>query len=322
MENGGALKNLFQKLTGGTASRKEQQLIAQWLDQLDGGEEMDKQALEAWEIRSMAELRAAIKPKLASRQPTRKLVWMGAVAAVLLAVLGIWSFRLHLYHPSVDKLPAVDYVELRTGAGQRKLVTLSDGSRIWLGNASSVRYPKGFQQDRRDVFLEGQAFFEVAPDSTKPFWVHTNGLDIQVLGTSFDVKNYEGEVIKTVTVATGKVLVQPQHAGKEWTLGKGDQIICHATANQYRVQPADLTVALAWKNGELIFRDTPLEEIATQLQRWYGADINIVSRSLLKRRLSLSVKDEPLQRVLNMLAVAGAFRFDIQGRKVEIWNEE
>ncbi|GGG82149.1 anti-sigma factor [Parapedobacter pyrenivorans] len=313
------LKERYQKILGGTASTMEQELIARWLKQLDIGEAMDKKALAEWQERSMTELQERAKPPVLVRSRTRKFIWLAGAAAVLLLGM-VWLVKPYRDYSarSAQQVPA--YIEHSTAAGQRKMLTLADGSRVWLGNASKIRYPENFQPDKRRIFLEGQAFFEVKPDSTRPFFVYTSGLDVKVLGTSFDVKHYPADAEPAVTVASGIVSVKPVHEGRGWMLEKGEQLTYRLLDKTATVEEVDLRVALSWKDGELIFRETPLEAIAVRLERWYGVEIQIASPSLQTKQMSLSVKNEPLQTVFGMLSEAGDFNFDIQKRKVTVWK--
>ncbi|MBK1438875.1 DUF4974 domain-containing protein [Parapedobacter sp. ISTM3] len=317
MKDNSKLEVLYQKVMEGTASPDEQALVVKWLDQLDAGEGMDKQTVDEWQERSMSELRKVTQPPMLGRSRKVKFVWAASAAAVLVCVFTFWLSRPH--RPADQaQVQEVTYMTHSTTAGQRKLLTLADGSRVWLGNVSTIRYPRNFQSDRRELFLEGQAFFEVRPDSTKPFLVHTTGLDIKVLGTSFNIKSYQGETEQAVTVATGKVSVNAVHDSLGWMLEKGEQVIYHAVDKTGVKQMTDASLAISWKNGELIFRNEPLKGIARQLERWYGVTIEIASPSIANKQLSLSIKDEPLQRVLKMLSLAGDFHADINGSHVKI----
>src|SRR5690606_5252260 len=108
------------------------------------------------------------------------------------------------------------------------------------------------------------------------------------------------------------------HSQQAWALEKGQQVMYYPATKSGDLKAADLSVALSWKDGELIFRDKPLEEIRIQLERWYGVDIRITSDLLKNRKLSLSVKNEPLETVLKMLAIAGEFHFEIDEKTVNI----
>lgn len=307
-------------MLGGAASPTEQELMVRWLNQLDIGGAMNKQALAEWQERSMAELQEGVKPSAPIRLRTRRFAWIVSAAAVLLFAIIAWLMGPYNNHSSGEVQHVNTYVEHSTAAGQRKLLTLADGSRVWLGNTSKIRYPENFQRHKREIFLDGQAFFEVKPDSTKPFFVHTGELDIKVLGTSFDVKHYPADAERTVTVATGKVWVKPIHDRQEWMLEKGERVSYRPAEKTGTTEEVDLSVVLSWRVGELIFRETPLEAIAVQLERWYGVEIEVGTHSLQTKQMSLSVKNEPLQTVLKMLSEAGNFKYKIQERNVKIWK--
>lgn len=318
MKNDKTVKQLYQKMLDGTASPEEQELLVRWLNQLEIGRPVSQQETDERQEQAVVNLLRMTGPAAVVKW-TRKAAWPAAAAAILLVAATAWLLRPAAPTRIIEEVQqTVVYTVHTATAGQRKLLTLSDGSRVWLGNASTIRYPKDFQTDTREVVLEGHAFFEVTPDAERPFYVHTDELTIRVLGTSFDVKHYPGDAERTVTVASGKVSVAPAHSQQAWALEKGQQVMYYPATKSGDLKAADLSVALSWKDGELIFRDKPLEEIRIQLERWYGVDIRITSDLLKNRKLSLSVKNEPLETVLKMLAIAGEFHFEIDEKTVNI----
>lgn len=306
----------------GVETPEEKESIAQWLDQLNMSEPMEQQELNEWTQRSKEELQKMIKSPSSSQSWTKNATWIASAAAILLFVSVALLMWFDNRQPAEKEQPTTIYAEYSTRSGQRKLLTLSDGSQIWLGNASKIRYPKDFQKDKREIFLEGQAFFDVSHDSTRPFYVHVGELDVKVLGTSFDVENYTADGEQTITVASGKVLVQPLHNDQQWILEKGGQVVYSLADKKGVKREVDLAVILGRKNGELVFRNETLATIVVQLERWYDVEIDLVSPVLKDKRLSLSVKDEALERVLSMLSVAGDFRFEIQGKKVTLYKRK
>lgn len=324
MEDDRKLQELYQKVLNGTASPDEQALVARWLDRLQLNENLDRMTLDNWRKRSMNEFRKSVlnpSPTTPTRHWKRNYLQISVAAAVLLALAATAYLSRGVYSSADKPKQELAYTSHETTAGQRKLLTLADGSRVWLGNVSSVRYPKNFQTGKREVLLKGQAFFEIVPDATRPFLVRTDELDIRVLGTSFDVKSYPGDHEQTITVASGKVAVQPVQNKQQWIVESGQQVVYETATKSGGKRVADLAVMLAWKGGELVFKEQSLREIAIQLERWYGVEIEISSLSLGNKKLSLSVKDEPLEKVLNMLAMAGGFRIDMNGKHIKIVNK-
>lgn len=306
----------------GVETLEEKGLIARWLEQLRVSDLAEQRDLDKWTQRSKQELQKMITPPSTAKRPAKNVAWIASAAAILLFVstgLLIWFYN---NQPAKKNLQPLVYNEYRTVAGQRKLLVLSDGSRIWLGNASKIRYPKDFQNNKRDVFLDGQAFFEVSPDAERPFHVHVGELDVKVLGTSFDVENYVTDKEQMITVVSGKVSVQAKHKNNQyWILENRGQVVYNPIEKRGYKREVDVADVVSRRNGELVLNNEALKSIAVELERWYGVEIEVVSPALNSKRLSLSVKDDPLQRVLNMLSIAGDFRFEIQGKHIKLYKE-
>lgn len=144
---------------------------------------------------------------------------------------------------------------------------LSDGTLVWINSMSKLRFPVNFSGAERKVFLEGEAYFEVAHNPDKPFVVSTEGTDIKVLGTHFNVDSYTS-VVRT-TLVEGSVSVD--NGKRQVQLRPGEY--ARSSQESIRLGQADLEYSLAWKNDEFLFKDDDIVTIATQLSRWYGVDI-------------------------------------------------
>lgn len=318
------LRELYQKLIDGSGTPEEKEQMVRWLDQLDLSGEIDPQILDEWQQRSLIEFQRAINPPVRRIGGAIKYPWAAVVAVCLLAIVAL-LVQLGQYRSARKEQQVVTYIEQSTAVGQRKLITLADGSRVWLANSSQIRYPRELRGNERKIYLEGQAFFEVTPDSTRSFIVQTSELHVKVLGTSFEVRHYADDEERAITVASGKVSVMLVDNGRDmadgeaWVLEQGQQVVYHPLDGTWIRQNADLSEELAWRDGQLVLRDKALGEILRQLERWYDVKFEVASGPLKDKRLTMSVKDEPLHKVLTMLSVAGNFRFEITGRQVKIW---
>ena len=236
-----------------------------------------------------------------------------AAAAVIFIVTGVLFLTLR---PKTDK--QIVYSEYFTLAGQRKMITLTDGSTITLNNLSKISIPENFS-DIREVSIDGEAFFNVVHDPKKPFIVRAGKLKVQVLGTSFDVRHYRSDQMIAVVVTTGKVGVMAKGRKEAWMLTPGKQLIYNSSTENTTeniITPSDYT---GWQKGELVFNDDKMEDICKSLERWYGVKITIRTASLKGKRISLKQNNETLNTVLSMLGKAGNYQFKIQGKNVQIW---
>ena len=162
------------------------------------------------------------------------------------------------------------YNTLKTSRGQMYPVTLSDGSSVWLNSSSSIRFPVAFTEQERRVEITGEAYFEVAHNDRKPFKVLVNGMEVQVVGTVFNINSYEDEGAMRTTLLKGAVKVK-----------KGDQQVMIKPGEQAQVDDktikvktdANISKEVAWKNGLFFFANDKLKNIMPQIARWYDVDV-------------------------------------------------
>ena len=173
---------------------------------------------------------------------------------------------------------AVVYNQISTPRGGQYQLVLPDGSKIWLNAASSIRFPTAFTGGQRIVSITGEAYFEIAPDKTKPFSVRAGGVTVDVLGTHFDVMAYADEAATKTTLLEGSVRVKK--GAEERLLSPGQQALAEtglnagASASVLSVENVDTAQAVAWKNGLFEFDHLDLGTIMRQISRWYDVDVD------------------------------------------------
>lgn len=205
----------------------------------------------------------------------------------------------------------VTYNTLSTPRGGQYSIVLADGTRVWLNSSSSLRYPTAFSGKERVVELTGEGYFEVAQNAAMPFQVKTRGMEVNVLGTHFNIMAYEEEAaIKTTllegSVRLGSVVLRP---GQQAQLNSGGPIRV--------IKDADTEEAIAWKNGLFQFEQTDIRTIMRQIARWY--DIDVVYEKNIDLHFSGTItKYSGVDQVFRMLEMTGAVHFTIQGRQVTV----
>lgn len=163
---------------------------------------------------------------------------------------------------------------LRIPARAEFFVTLADGTRVWLNSKTQLRFPSYFSKGKRIVELEGEAYFEVTKDSSKPFIVTTGGLEVLVLGTSFNVKAYPGDKVIETTLVEGSVDVALANGNKKLRLEPGEQCRYGVESQNLTKSVVDPRVYTSWKEGVFAFKNTRLEDMMVDLARWY--DLKVV----------------------------------------------
>lgn len=212
-----------------------------------------------------------------------------------------------------------EYNTVQVPRGGEFRITLSDGSFIHLNSESELRYPVTFTGDSRTVYLSGEAWFTVAKEVTRPFYVETDHLQIKVYGTSFCV-NTQDAAQTTVALVSGQVGIQADKS-EEYLLSPSD-LACYNSANHtIKVQQTDLTPFVSWHEGLLVFEDEPLERIMVRLALWYDIEVNYADEEVrkqiftgyLKRYDSIDIILKALQRTVSM-------HFTLEGKKLTLMN--
>ncbi|MFD1872876.1 FecR family protein [Hymenobacter bucti] len=216
-------------------------------------------------------------------------------------------------------VPAVAYRVYRTPAGQPQRLRLADGSVVTLAPQSELRYPAQFGAGSREVYLEGEAFFEVSKDPRRPFRVHSGAWVTQVLGTKFNVSAVPGASQLAVSLVEGKVQVTDKQ--DKYLLTPGQQLRAErATGRIYR-QAFDRQQVLAWRNNQLIFKNEKLADAANQLERRYGVKLVFADSATAEVRLWATFDNEPLPRVLDALRLAGGLSYHREGQVIYLRRE-
>lgn len=205
------------------------------------------------------------------------------------------------------------YNTLSSARGQSYSLVLSDGSKLWLNAASSVRFPVVFSGKERKVDITGEVFFEVAKDARKPFKVKVKDMEIEVLGTRFDINAYPDELTVNTTLIEGAVKVSANNS--EIRLSPGQQSQLLSNGNLQVVKNVNIDEIVAWKDGYFHFENADLHSILRQFSRWY--DIEVIYEGELKNRKFLAIvsRNSSLASVLKMLN-ANNVQFRIEGKKL------
>ncbi|WP_320167868.1 FecR domain-containing protein [Mangrovibacterium marinum] len=223
-----------------------------------------------------------------------------AILFIPLLIFSVWQLAAN-FNPNEN-----NYLTLETPMGSKMKTTLPDGTEVWQNAGTTLKYPADFSKQNREVFLVGEAYFHVESDKNNPFHVQTPEGTITVTGTRFNVSNYATDNTYSVVLEEGKVSFRPSGASDKIDLKPLQQIILDKADGVLHRRTIDIEKFTSWKDGRLIFRNDPLEEIVRRLGRWYDADIRIVDPEgeLNDYTFTMTVQQEPLDQVLEYLTQA------------------
>ncbi|NLR64834.1 DUF4974 domain-containing protein [Chitinophaga varians] len=317
------LLELLDKYLKGDCTEQERQLLESWYEAYesrladDGPAELPA-LYDHMVVRLQAEEEWAV--------PVKKMrSWWKVAAALLVLIAGtllVWV------------LSSSRMEEVRTLAGHHRQVTLPDGTLVWLNVSSSLKYSTGMKNGKRDVYLEGEGYFDVAASDRYPFIIHTKDITVKVLGTRFNLKAYTGESLET-SLLQGKVAVSLNHR-PEKSLQLSPQYKLTLTRKEAAEQASgedwgefiaevlpiqrEGETEILWQKDKMEFHDKPFSELARIMERWYGKTIIIKDTSLNSNRFNGTFRREDINRALKALQITADFNYKIKGDTVIIYK--
>jgi ferric-dicitrate binding protein FerR (iron transport regulator) len=225
-----------------------------------------------------------------------------------------------LTYEKVGETDKVLYNTLTTANGQMYATVLSDGTKVWLNSQSSIRYPVYFNENERTVQITGEVYFNVAHNAEMPFHVLISGIDMQVLGTEFNVNGYNDESEIRTTLLKGRLKVSKGNLVK--VLSPGQQTKYNKETQQLdKLESVDVNEVVAWKNGYFQFNDADWQTVFRQIRRWYEIDVEFRG-PIPQRKISGKIpRNSSLSEVLEALETLESFKtnqvhFTLEGKKI------
>lgn len=225
-----------------------------------------------------------------------------AMASILLLVLaGYWLLSLT---GVVSKEETITWNNKSTASGQISIITLFDGTRITLNSESNLRYPGKFGTNSREIYLEGEAYFEVKIDPTRPFIVHSDNISTEVLGTKFNVKAYEYENEIRISLVEGKVKVNNEFKSlnKEPVYMKpNEQLSFNKSSGTVTLDKFALLQTIGWKDNILVFDNEPLEKVFIALRRSFGVQFELEDTTFNRLKIKANFENESFWTIIKVI---------------------
>jgi transmembrane sensor len=281
--------------------------------------EIDQQKLAEWKKEWDSKFK--YEPVVVSMKPgrikLRRFLQYAALFTAVILGIGIYSV---LSTKSESAKVSSDLLVQKNPLGTRSSFVLSDGTRIFLGPASSLSYPRKFVGANRIVELQGEAYFEVAKSKNSPFLIYANNVRTQVLGTTFKVSSFKDQSV-TVAVTSGRVRVDKIEGRKAYELAilyPGEQLVYAGGKKQK--SNFDVESIKSWKKGQLVFNGTSLSEVCEQISRWYNVSIDIRSKALKEETITVTLDGNmPVDKFLKVLSVSFNFNYTIHNHHITIY---
>jgi ferric-dicitrate binding protein FerR (iron transport regulator) len=243
-----------------------------------------------------------VKPRSSVSFPWLKL----AAALVFIAVCTGWLFLSYIDDNATDAHKTV------TNANEPRYIQLPDGSSVILNSASTLEFPESFNE-KREVYLVGEGYFDITHDPSREFIVHTGKLKTTVLGTAFNIQAYSGNANITVTVTRGKVKVSDEK-NDFWIVNPNEQITFDRRNNHKRQVITDSHTVIAWMEKDIYFNDVTLEQVVDQLEKRFGKEIEIHNDQIKNCRFTATfIKGEDIEQILRIICEFNGAAFEKNG---------
>lgn len=277
-------------------------------------------AIHAEKERESENRSALVNHSQSKHNKRRHLLKVAATIAIPLLCLAVYNFlsRDDFYSLARNYETKTEY--RANPKGQKSVLLLEDGTKVWLNTDSRLSYAKDFSiGETRNVHLEGEAFFEVASNPAKPFIVHTSALKIQVLGTAFNVKAYQEEKTIETTLVHGKVCIKAlKGKRRDIILTPNQKAIFTKELNSINVKSVNTASSGAWRKDQLVFDEVSFDNVILEIERWYNIKIHIKGKGKLNCKLTADIRNESIEDFLNLLQGTHKIEYFIEGSDVFI----
>lgn len=336
-------KKLVEKFFVNQTTPEETRRVLDWFETPEGKGYLQERLNIDYDLMDRKELKEMV-PELNSDKlyqsiqdkigPNRKKVtihkpdWVGhafKAAAAILVILMTSVFFVMNYSGPEEQVTEREPIHFQTNNEENREITLSDGSVIRLNKNSEVVISKDFMQGTRQIELKGEAFFDVAHNPDQPFIIHANESDVEVLGTSFNVKSLPDQSNVQVAVVEGKVAFKNVNTTSQGetlsvTLSKGQYGYMDIQKRTILVDDLAVENYLAWKSGRFEFEDLTLQQVCTQLNRIYGTECSFENPEIQELLLTASFSNESLDKTLSVIALSLDVEFEKDVGKV-VWQQ-
>jgi ferric-dicitrate binding protein FerR (iron transport regulator) len=318
---------VLKKFIKGTYTFNDFILVNRWFEDKEYENDLKKVIGQHWEdfetnmneeTHDLSIILYQIKQKIVEEKKhhrfgTRIINFYSKVAAVLLIPLILYSLYSVFYPKNIPLKSA--WIEINSPKGARTQFELPDGTIGWLNSDTRLKYSTDFENIRQ-VTLSGEAWFQVKHNPERPFTVKTSMLDVEVLGTIFNVSALPNEGVTDVVLQEGIVQVRGNEAVFSTTLSPNEKLTYNTISRTCNIQSVNAQQYSAWKDGMLMFRNEPLSEVFKRVGRWYNVEINIENPELAKYRYRATFNEEQLDEVLRLIALTLPIDYVFENRVI------
>jgi ferric-dicitrate binding protein FerR (iron transport regulator) len=318
---------ILKKFALGKYSLRDFKQVTNWFEDTSNETELKNAIQQHWQEfseetsenkKDLNSVLDQLKQKIADQNPVvnfriRAQRFYTRAAAILLLPLILYSIYSTFFNHQSSEIAAA--IEIVSPHGARTKFQLPDGTLGWLNGGSSLKYTNTFLT-KRNIDLVGEAWFEVSHNASKPFVVHTKVLDVQVLGTKFNVTAYPEENVTEVVLQEGKVNVNGFKDLYKVAMKPDEKFTYNKKSQSGSIQEVKASQFSAWKDGLLVFRNEPLSEVLKRVSRWYNVDIVLNDQELENFKYRATFQEEQVEEVIRLISLTVPIEYSFNNREI------
>lgn len=311
------VNELLPRYCEGNVSMEERKLVEDWIKQSEENYRVAKQihaiylATDTITILEKVDTEGALKKVFSGMSEKRKIMWLNRLQRIA-AVLFIPAIITILAQNMIYESPEVQQIEVKTNPGMTTTLNLPDGTTVYLNSESLLQYPSHFEGDRREVKLSGEAYFSVAKNAKQRFTVSTpHDAHIEVLGTVFNVEAFEKDTMIATTLLEGKVrfAYSSDKPSESIVMKPGQKLVYNANRKQVQMFTTTGESEIAWKDGRIVFLDTPFLQALRMLEKRYNVEFIVSTSKHEKDSFTGTFTNQRLERILEVFKISSGLRW-------------
>lgn len=326
------MKEVIIKYLNGEATFEEKQQMLSWLKEDKENKKIFSELRDIWiasvssaisdqEVRNaFSRFKQNVDPREHRKAGYRRISFLqiaASVAVLIVCTLGGYLVgKQTLSGGSTESVLVMNQVVM--GNESKGVVTLPDGTTVWLNANSKISYPETFPEDIRKVKLQGEAYFDVVHNTHSPFIVESEQMEVNVLGTQFDAKNYAVQPYLETTLLAGKVKVRFSSDSEFVSLEPNQTISFDKQKNAFSIHEVEAKDYIIWTNDKLIFTNELLSDVLYKMEKWYNIRITCADGVTLDQRLSFTIRREPKEEIFKLLELIAPIKSNVEGYNVFI----
>ncbi len=313
-------RNLLLKYISGKASYGEKIEVLDWIDECEENRELFCELKNLWVADQLNRIEEESNLNIYRKSLLKKVLKIASIIVFLLS-LPISGYLLYQSQRSQllisDQQPVVFKYIVNTGV--KGVVDLPDGSRVWLNSASYIICPQKFADDKRELEIEGEGYFEVVSNKDWPMIIKTTkNHSVKVTGTTFNLSSYSNDNKLVLTLITGEVSLINDKENSEIKLTPSQEVVIIDEKSSELLKNPNIINKTAWKDGLLLFDNTPMVDVIKRMERWYGVNFQIKDTLIYDYRFTAKFRSESISQVLEILRLSSNIKYQIDSTTITL----